>query len=99
MDIAIFALPGSILLQVPVVGPLAFFAIQASAAFLVDKIAREDKVLHSSQAGPIEGRGPASTVPTKPKGPHLDETDFSTAVPTLPKSPHPMGTPSLPQNR
>lgn len=43
VDIPLFALPGSLLLLVPIFGPLFFVPLQASAAYLVDRFNRESK--------------------------------------------------------
>ena len=88
VDIALFALPGSILLQVPIVGPLAFFPIQASAAFLVDKLAREDSKFLPSE----EASANPMPAPTLPKGVQPDQFTYPQdgRAPTLPKDPNPM---------
>ena len=87
MDIALFALPGSILLQVPIVGPLAFFPIQASAAFLVDRLDREDSShLHNEQTN----AGSSMATPTRPKGLEPHEINYSQGAPTLPSHPNPV---------
>lgn len=89
VDIPLFALPGSLLLQVPVVGPLLFIPIQAAAAFLVDKLAKEaPPVIAEMMTTELEPRAPTLPQelqqrpnPSAPSGPQ--------PRPTLPNSPPP----------
>lgn len=100
MDIPLFALPGSLLLQVPVIGPLSFIIVQASAAFAVDRLAHPQAgqpvpaaalPLHAGTGRLQADRLPTPAPPTLPAGPvPAAEQGAVGPSPTLPAGPMPL---------